>query len=680
MECYNLAEGARSPPPMEIEREPGPSRPEGSHRPRRPLSGRSVGADPRVVGALGFTLSLMVLALAPLALTALTGSSSAVVMLAGLGGEGHPTPPLLVPPEGARASLLPGAAPARLPSASASCTSDQGLPLALGEPFNTSLPWVGNAQPCVLSQNLSVGSPAGALIVWGTNDITVAATMGNRTLTMDVAGSLTIGSGSVFQVAEGTGLRIALQGTLTILPGGNLSLSANSSLILGVGARVAVDGGMLFTHGPPIVADGGSISVSGEGVLDGSAGGPSPSLAGPRVSHINVTGSLTAFNDSDSAIDWFQAANPGNVGAFSVQGFPSQPLSVANLTVNSTGPFRADGVSLSGVALTSAASVELGVPGLVPDTVLVNGFTVGKALTSLVLAHAQVASLAVSSVAQVEIENSSLGPGASSVPAAATGGFSANQSSHFGFPVVLNNPHWANLTNASAPSLTVNGQEASNIDVYNWDDPTTSSNGVWSLPSITTASPQVSVHVYRYLLVSVTPVAPTVQPSVVSVTLCGSANGASSGPACQTLGVDAQGDVGRFVATDVVTLNGVDTFEGSYSASASARGTGYSAGSQSIEVTSDDETLPLAMTLPPVPPQLVAVFLLEVAGVGVVVGAIVLLRTWSRRLTRPKALSKPSEAPAKEVTPEKEGGTPSSSTEATEVRRPPAQEWKPPTP
>ena len=666
-----------------------------------------------LVLTLTLTLTLTVLSLGA-ALLFPTGRLSSHIQ-----GQGAQGPPVLVSvavgaagPHGAAGSTLPTPTPSLPswslhPSGSAvqggsvySCTTDQGLPLSLTGTFNTTSPPTGTPQPCTLSSNLSVSAPTGSLVVWGNDPITVADPYSNHSLWMDIAGGLTIGGGATFSVAQGTALRLAVEGTVTVLPGANLTLSSNSTLLLGAGSHLIVDGGRVYTHGTPIHAGGGSVLVTYPGILDGSSTGPTATLGLPRVSNINVTGTLGTFADSDSDLHWFDASAPGNVGTVSLQGFFSRPLQVQNLTVNSTGSFFADDAALSGIALTSSTSVQLGVEGPAADTVSANGFTVGNPVGSLIVAHAQVSGLGVSAN-RVLVENSSLGPGASSVAASTTGSFVANGSSHFGFPIVFNSVHWANLTNTTAPSITVAGN--AQVNVYNWGFNTTlgsSTSGV--LSSITTGSTAVAVHVWRYLLVSASPVSSAVRSTSIQVSVCGSGtNGSSSsGNNCATLRVDAQGEVGEFVPTDVVTLDGIDTFVGTYQVSATSQGTGYSSDPVTVQVTHDDLLVRVVMSPPVVPAQLVPVLLLEVGGIGVVVGTIAFLRTrirlFEHRRSDPQSPSHESKegsasAPSEKVSkasqassgPEKGKAPPERGDEGAaggsgSSRRPPAKEWRPP--
>ncbi len=614
---------------------------------------------------------------------------------------------------GAPRSTLPGT-PSMLPSWSPhpsgsavqggsaySCTTDQGLPLSLTGTFNTTSPPTGTPQPCTLSSNLSVSAPTGSLVVWGNDPITVSDPWSNHSLWMDIAGGLTIGGGATFSVAQGTALRLAVEGTVTVLPGANLTLSSNSTLLLGAGSHLIVDGGRVYTHGTAIHAGGGSVLVTYPGILDGSSTGPTATLGVPRVSNINVTGTLGTFADSDSDLHWFDASAPGNVGALSLQGFFSRPLQVQNLTVNSTGSFFADDAALSGIALTSSTTVQLGEEGPEADTVSINGFTVGNPVSSLIVAHAQVSGLGMSAN-RVLVENSSLGPGASSVAASTTGSFVANGSSHFGFPIVFNSAHWANLTNTTAPSITVAGN--AQVNVYNWGFNTTlGSSTSGALPSITTGSTAVAVHVWRYLLISASPVSSAVRSTSIQVSVCGPTTNlsSSSGNSCAALRVDAQGEVGEFVPTDVVTLDGIDTFVGTYQVSATSQGAGYSSDPVTVQVTHDDLLVRVLMSPPVVPAQLVPVLLLEVGGIGIVVGTIAFLRTRIRRLEHRRskapsttqetkdasAGSAPSEKAPKtsgagaatgkgKALPEREGEEGQGGDGSS--RRAPAKEWRPP--
>ncbi len=595
---------------------------------------------------------------------------------------------------GALASERAGPAPSA-PSATAavvSCTLNEGLPTTLTSTFNTSLPPSPfQPSPCTLSENLSVTAPSGSLVVSGVNGVTVVATTWNQSLWMDVAGNLIIGPGSFFNVAVGSSLHLAVQGSVLVEPGGNLTLSSGSTLLLGLGSELTIDGGVLYTRGALLEAGGGSVDVRQGGVLEGSPMGPTPSPGPSRIAHLNVAGSLSALNDSGSLIRWVNVS--GGVGSIELLGASSSaPIVVQNVTVSQASlSFRADDAALADVVLSSVGTLALGNLSASSDIVTIDGLTVAGSIPFVLLAHAQVSAMSLSSATEVVLENSTFSPGASSITSV-TSSFSANQSSHFGFPMVFNNAPWVNITNSTAPAVAVLG--GANVSLYNWWVRTNYSGGTSAfLPNITTISAQVAVHVYRYVLVSVTPGPPAVATSSVALSLCSTAPNLP----CHHLGVDSQGEAGRFLLTDVVTLAGLDAFVGVYDASATAAG-GYSAAPVTVQVTQDNQRIVLTMTTPPVAPELVPFFLLEVAGIGVVVGAIVLLRAQTRRLERPKRVGGKSsrssgkraeesptpvaEAKGGPATPETKetgsGATTPAATAQTSDRRPPAREWKPP--
>ncbi|MDE1819516.1 MAG: hypothetical protein KGI98_01535 [Euryarchaeota archaeon] len=584
-------------------------------------------------------------------------------------------------------------APASLPSARPeigatpqgplpNCVSAQGLISPLTSTFNTaSPPGFATPSPCYLNEDLDIAA-GGNLVVSGADGIVVnASASGNGTLFLNVAGGLTVGPSSFLSVEKGLSLRLFVSGSLTIDTGGNLTLSPTSTLILGPFSRLSVAGGFFYTNGSLLAAGGGNVQVANGGVLDGSAGGPSATPGGARITRMSFEGSLSELSDSGSDVHWLNVS--GSVGEVLLQGVSaSVPVHVVNLSLpQSVTSFGVDDAVLSGVALNATTDVSLGSTGSASDQVVVNDLTIARPLHQLSIAHAQVSVLAVASSVNVAVENSSFGPGAASVTSAATGNFTANGSSHFGFPMVFYNP-WVNLTNASAPAISVLG--SANVSVYNWGTPTVVSTGgaSASIAGISTVSAEVAVHVFRYVLVSVLPISPpSVPASSVQVSLCSTVPNV----ACVVLGVNAQGDVGHFLPTDVVTLEGLDTFVGAYEVSAVAQGTGYSAPASRVQVTSDNQQIRLTMTVPPVPPQLIPVFLIEVGGLGAVIGAIILLRTRVHRLERARrergsgGLKPKAPRPPKGTNEDEQRERPEENTEpGTGRRRPPAREWKPP--
>lgn len=562
---------------------------------------------------------------------------------------------------------------------------------------------VNASQTCTLVSNYTI--VAGELSFWLPTDLYVNSSSepeNNLTLYISAGSTLLLGdvlpptpgvpSDAFLDVENGSSLRLVVMGTLEVVGGAGVWLSSTSSLLLGPTGRIVLYGGQIFTPpGSSVQLKGGDLVLNGGAAWSGTA----PPTAGVEgqgvVGHIRLGGSVGSLEDQGTSIENFTVGEVGNLtvaestvdrlnatSAFSLDfsGFYSRPELVSNLSVQQVGTFRADDAVLENVQMTSAGVVQLGNLTASPDVVAVDGFTVGTAVESLSLAHATVSGLGISTATRVVVENSTFSSGASVTQA--TTSFSANGTSRFAFPLVFNNAPRVNLTNVTSPEIIVDG--TANVTVNNWPYATVlsgTSPTAGSLPTISVAQANVAVHVNRYLIVSVSTPGAIALPPGTRVTVCN----AVVTTLCAGGPVNSQGDLGLFVPTDVVSVAGVDEFVGTYQITVTSPA--FTTQQMTVQVISDDQRVPIVLSSPVVPPQLVPVFAAELAGMAVVVGGIVYLRTLTRRVRKPRQIVK---SPIEGAAGKEEGAAGSTekpaSAEAAPVprrRRGPAREWKAPT-
>ena len=459
-----------------------------------------------------------------------------------------------LPEPGASTAALPGPDPAGgiLARPTASGGSCNGLSSPLIGSYSTNA-----SGPCRLGQNLTVAG-TGNLAVWANNNLTVGNT--SSPLTLNDSGALGVGDGGSLSILPGAHVTLEVWGSLTVTSGSRVVLSPDTVLLLEPGSHLDVSGGgSLLMNGSGLVTSGGSVTVS-QGTW--SRGGVPPPT--PAVSHINLTGSLSALQTIGVPVEWVNATS--YVAEVSVAGYFTHPATVAHDAFAGVGNLSLDDAVVSAFMVTSARNVALGRPVLIPDMVQVVNMTVATPVPgNLTIYHAVLDYFHSSGASRVTVSNSTLGGNASTVLDASLE-FRSNASTSFQFPLVLDTGAAVVLTNISAPSLTVNGP--ANVTAFNWPGPSEPVNGTMEVPSIRVANAKATVEVYRFVSVRVLGVTSSLPPPGTHVVVQDLVL-----PTAPTLSVpiSASGSVGLFLPTDSVTSVG-DLFLGEYRFSAVAPG------------------------------------------------------------------------------------------------------------